>query len=171
VKRQKPWLVSLSLTSLALQRFGFDEELGIDRHFMALANKEGKPIVQLETFEQQLNFLNGFSDAEQEKMLEDTFEDLEKGRDFLSNTLEAWRTGDVQKIDKLLNEDFRTSSKTDQHMYKVLITDRNATMADKLDRLFHRGGKYFVVLGAAHFVGDDGIVALLKAKGYRVQQD
>jgi hypothetical protein len=39
-----------------------------------------------------------------------------------------------------------------------------------LDALLNEGGKYFVVLGAAHFVGSDGIVELLKAKGYRVQQ-
>jgi uncharacterized protein len=170
VERQKPWLVSLSLTSMALKRFGFDENLGIDNHFMKLADKH-KPIIQLETFGQQLDFLNGFSAAEQEEMLKETFDDIEKGRAFLVDTLKAWRTGDAQKIDRLLNEEFRDASKTDEHMYRVLITERNAAMADKLDRLLDHGGKYFVVLGAAHFVGGDGIVALLKAKGYHVQQD
>jgi uncharacterized protein len=170
VEKQKPWLVSLSLTSLALKRFGFDENLGIDNHFMVLAYGK-KPIIQMETFEQQLDFLNGFSNDEQEQMLKETFDDIEKGRSFLVDTLKAWQTGDAQKIDKLLNEEFRTASKTDEHMYKVLITDRNAAMVDKLDRLFDQGGKYFVVLGAAHFVGSDGIVELLKARGYHIQQD
>lgn len=170
VEKQKPWLVSLSLTSLALKRFGFDENLGIDNHFMVLADGK-KPIIQMETFEQQLDFLNGFSNAEQEQMLKETFDDIEKGRSFLVDTLKAWQTGDAKKIDHLLNEEFRNASKTDEHMYKVLITDRNAAMVDKLDRLFDKGGKYFVVLGAAHFVGSDGIVELLKARGYHVQQD
>jgi uncharacterized protein YbaP (TraB family) len=170
VQRQKPWLVSLSLTSMALKRFGFDENLGIDNHFMKLADKH-KPIIQLETFEQQLDFLNGFSDAEQEEMLKETFDDIDKGRAFLVDTLKAWQTGDAHKIDQLLNEEFRNTNKTDEHMYRVLITERNAAMVDKLDRLLTQGGKYFVVLGAAHFVGSDGIVELLKAKGYRVQQD
>jgi uncharacterized protein YbaP (TraB family) len=170
VQKQKPWLVSLSLTSMALKRFGFDENLGIDNHFMKLADKK-KRIIELESFEQQLDFLNGFSDAEQEEMLQETFDDIDKGRGFLVDTLKAWQAGDAQKIDRLLNEDFRNSSKTDAHMYRVLITERNAAMVDKLDRLLDQGGKYFVVLGAAHFVGSDGIVELLKARGYRVQQD
>lgn len=170
VERQKPWFVSLTLTSLALKRFGFDENLGIDNHFMKLAYKK-KPIIELETFEQQLDFLNGFSAAEQEEMLKETFQDIDKGRTFLADTLKAWQAGDAQKIDRLLNEEFRDAGKTDEHMYRVLITERNAAMADKLDRLLQHGGKYFVVLGAAHFVGGDGIVELLKAKGYRVQQD
>ena len=170
VERQKPWFVSLSLTSLALKRFGFDENLGIDNHFMKLAYKK-KPIIQLETFDQQLDFLNGFSAAEQEEMLKETFQDIEKGSQFLADTLKAWEAGDAPKIDRLLNQEFRETSKTDAHMYRVLITERNAAMVDKLDRLLRRGGKYFVVMGAAHFVGNDGIVELLKAKGYRVQQD
>ena len=171
VERHKPWLVSLNLTSLALKRFGFDEDLGIDVHFMALANNNRKPIIELESFEQQLDFLNGFSAAEQEEMLKETFDELEKGRSFLVDVLKAWQAGDAQAIDRLMNEEFRETSKTDEHMYRVLITERNAAMVDKLDRLLKHGGKYFVVLGAAHFVGDDGIVELLKTKGYHVQQD
>ena len=170
LERQKPWFVSVTLTSLALRRFGFDEELGIDNHFMKLAYRK-KPIIELETFQQQLDFLDGFSAAEQEEMLKETFQDIEKGQAFLADTLRAWQAGDARKIDDLLNEDFRTSSATDQHMYRVLIADRNTAMTDKLNRLLDRGGNYFVVLGAAHFVGKDGIVELLKAKGYQVRQD
>lgn len=170
VDRQKAWFVSLTLTSLALKRFGFDENLGIDNHFMKLADKK-KPIIEMETFEQQLEFLNGFSEDEQEEMLKETFDDIEKGRAFLVETLNAWQAGDARKIDELLNEEFRNTNKTDEHMYRVLITERNAAMVAKLDRLLNKGGKYFVVLGAAHFVGRDGIVELLRDKGYHVRQD
>jgi uncharacterized protein YbaP (TraB family) len=170
LQRQKPWFVSMTLTSLALKRFGFDEELGLDNHFMKLAYKK-KPIIELETFQQQLDFLDGFSNAEQEEMLKETFQDIEKGQSFLSDTLRAWRAGDAQRLDELLNEEFRNSSATDERMYQVLIAERNVAMADKLERLLNQGGRYFVVLGSAHFVGKDGIVELLKAKGYRVQQN
>lgn len=169
VERQKPWFVSLTLTSLALRRFGFSEDLGIDNHFMKLA-KNNKPIIGLETFQQQLDFLDGFSYAEQEQMLKETFEDIDKGTEFLTDTLRAWKSGDAQQIDDLMNEELRSGGDADKHMYKVLVADRNVTMADKLEGLLKRGGSYFVVLGAAHFVGKDGIVELLKAKGYQVQQ-
>ena len=169
VERQKPWFVSMTLTSLALRRFGFNEDLGIDNHFMKLANNN-KPIIGLETFQQQLDFLDGFSITEQEQMLKETFEDIDKGTEFLADTLRAWRTGDAQQVDELMNEELRNGGDADKHMYQVLVADRNVAMVDKLERLLKRGGSYFVVLGAAHFVGKDGIVELLKAKGYQVQQ-
>lgn len=169
VERQKPWFVSLTLTSLALKRFGFSEELGTDNHFMKLAYKK-KPIIELETFQQQLDFLDGFSAAEQEEMLKQTFQDIEKGQVFLADILRAWRTGDAEKLDNLLNAEFHNNGAANEHMYQVLIAQRNAAMTEKLERLIDRGGGYFVVLGAAHFVGKDGIVELLKAKGYQVQQ-
>ena len=169
VERQKPWFVSMTLTSLALRRFGFNEDLGIDNHFMKLANNN-KPIIGLETFQQQLDFLDGFSITEQEQMLKETFEDIDKGTEFLADTLRAWRTGNAQQVDDLMNEELRNGGDADKHMYQVLVADRNVAMVDKLERLLKRGGSYFVVLGAAHFVGKDGIVELLKAKGYQVQQ-
>ena len=169
VEHQKPWFVSMTLTSLALRRFGFNEDLGIDNHFMKLANNN-KPIIGLETFQQQLDFLDGFSITEQEQMLKETFEDIDKGTEFLADTLRAWRTGDAQQVDELMNEELRNGGDADKHMYQVLVADRNVAMVDKLERLLKRGGSYFVVLGAAHFVGKDGIVELLKAKGYQVQQ-
>ncbi len=169
VEHQKPWFVSMTLTSLALRRFGFNEDLGIDNHFMKLANNN-KPIIGLETFQQQLDFLDGFSITEQEQMLKETFEDIDKGTEFLADTLRAWRTGNAQQVDDLMNEELRNGGDADKHMYQVLVADRNVAMVDKLERLLKRGGSYFVVLGAAHFVGKDGIVELLKAKGYQVQQ-
>lgn len=168
--QQKPWFVSMTLTSLALRRYGFSEELGIDNHFMKLAHKK-KPIIEMETFQQQLDFFDGFSNAEQEEMLKATFKDIEKGEVFLADTLRAWRAGDAQKINELLNDEFRNGSAANGHMYQVLIVERNVAMSEKLERLLNHDGSYFVVLGAAHFVGKDGIVALLKAKGYQVQQN
>lgn len=170
VEQQKPWFVSMTLTSLALRRFGFSEELGIDNHFMTLAKRSGKPILELETFQQQLDFLDGFSEFEQEEMLKETFQDLDKGKVFLADMLRAWQTGNARKIDVMMNDELRNGDKTEKRLYHVLIAQRNLAMADKLDALLKRGGSYFVVLGAAHFVGRDGLVELLQAKGYQVRQ-
>lgn len=169
VERQKPWFVSMTLTSLALRRFGFDEELGIDNHFMKLTAGH-KPIIELETFQQQLDFLDGFSAPDQEVMLKETFDDINKGRDFLDDTLKAWRSGDAGALDELMNRELRDGSAADQRMYQVLVAQRNVAMTDKLDRLLADGGVYFVVLGAAHFVGDDGIAAQLRRRGYQVRK-
>jgi len=40
----------------------------------------------------------------------------------------------------------------------------------KIDDLLARRGHAFIVVGAAHLLGPDGLLALLKAKGYLVEQ-
>ena len=55
-------------------------------------------------------------------------------------------------------------------LYKRLLVERNNNWMPKLDALFSRKGRSLVVVGAAHLVGPDGLLALLKAKGYRVEQ-
>jgi uncharacterized protein YbaP (TraB family) len=40
----------------------------------------------------------------------------------------------------------------------------------KIDKLLKKKGTYFVVVGAAHFIGKQGIIQLLKEKGYAVEQ-
>ena len=52
----------------------------------------------------------------------------------------------------------------------MYIVTRNRNWIPKLDALFRRTGHTFVVVGAAHLVGPDGLIAMLKAKGYQVVQ-
>lgn len=103
-------------------------------------------------------------------MLRETFDDIEKGRGFLDDMLAAWRSGDADKVDELMNRELRDGTPADRRMYQVLLVQRNRSMTDAIDRLLARGGRYFVVLGAAHFVGDDGIVAALRQRGYQVEK-
>lgn len=55
-------------------------------------------------------------------------------------------------------------------MYRILIVDRNARMAGKIADLLRQGGAYFVVVGAAHLVGEESIVNLLRREGYRLEK-
>jgi uncharacterized protein len=55
-------------------------------------------------------------------------------------------------------------------LYQRLLVERNKNWLPKLEALFARKGAAFVVVGAAHLVGPDGLVAMLKAKGYTVEQ-
>jgi len=55
-------------------------------------------------------------------------------------------------------------------MYGRLLVNRNRTWFPTLDALLKRTGRAFVVVGAAHLVGPDGLISLLRAKGYTVEQ-
>jgi hypothetical protein len=55
-------------------------------------------------------------------------------------------------------------------MYQRLLVDRNRNWLPTLEALFSRRGRAFIVVGAAHLVGPDGLLQMLKAKGYAVEQ-
>jgi uncharacterized protein YbaP (TraB family) len=164
-QRQKPWLVAITLTTLELNRQGLKEEYGIDRYFLSHAG--ARRIVELESISEQLGLFQDMSDQEQEQFLYATLQDLQRGEEYFHSVVRAWRQGDAGAIDNLLNESFRSSS-GGEALYARLLSDRNVKMAHKIDDLMAQGGRYFVVVGAGHMVGDDGIVALLKQKGYTV---
>jgi len=166
LSRQRPWLVSLTLSALTMQRYGYGDGLGIDNHFLRTAGS--KAIIELESIWQQLEFFHDFSDQEQEAMLIGTLDDIARGPELFQNMMDAWRAGADAELDSLLNNDAFRNDAAAQRLYRVLIVDRNAAMTDKLAALLKRGGTYFVVVGAAHLVGDQGIVSQLRERGYRI---
>ena len=49
-----------------------------------------------------------------------------------------------------------------------LLGKRNPAMAEKISGYLNDGKKVLVMVGAAHFYGDDGIIKLMEAKGCKV---
>jgi uncharacterized protein YbaP (TraB family) len=54
--------------------------------------------------------------------------------------------------------------------YEKLVYERNRNMAGKIEAYLKTKGTYFVITGAAHLVGEKGIIEILRGKGYRVVQ-
>lgn len=168
VNQQRPWFVSMTLSALALNRFGYSEELGIDRHFLSQAQGR-KKIIELETLEWQLGLFDRLTSDEQVVMLEETLRELNDGKIFFERMLRAWKSGDAAGIQALFDEGAMTAPGAER-INQLMITDRNRTMTAALERLASQGGRYFVVVGAGHLSGDEGIIALLKRHGYQVSQ-
>ena len=75
LQQQRPWLAALTLTMLELQRSGWREDLGLDRHFLDRAGQQ-RPVLELESFEQQIALFSGLTEAEQVAMLDSTLAEL-----------------------------------------------------------------------------------------------
>jgi len=168
VNRQKPWFVAMTLSALALNRFGYSEELGIDRHFLSQAQGR-KKIIELESMEWQLGLFDQLTAAEQVAMLEQTLNELSGGKAFFERMLRAWKSGDAAAVQVLLDES-EVNAPGSERLNQLLILDRNRSMTATLKKLASQGGHYFVVVGAGHLAGDKGIIALLQQHGYRVSQ-
>jgi len=77
----------------------------------------------------------------------------------------CFSTGIESTISKSFSEDGRF-----YFIYEKLIYKRNRNMALRIEGFLGTNGTYFVVVGAAHLLGDRGIIQLLREKWYTVEQ-
>jgi uncharacterized protein YbaP (TraB family) len=166
LKRFKPWMLALTLVELEWQKAGFDATLGLDRHFYDRAQTDRKAVQGLETIDYQLSLFDQMSADEQDRMLAESLKDLDKEQANVLTLTNAWKAGDAPGVERLVLDDV----KDDRAMYERLLVNRNRNWLPKLEALLSRKGRAFVVVGAAHLVGPDGLIAMLKAKGYKVEQ-
>lgn len=166
IQRMKPWMAAMSLTTPELRQAGFDPALGVDRHFFERAKAAGKERRALETAEYQLDRLDQLSLPLQTSMLESAIEDLDTGADDLAAIAGAWAGGDTAALERLL----LSSTRETPELYQRLLVERNRNWVAPVERCLAQRTSCFVVVGAAHLVGADSLVALLRARGYSVEQ-
>jgi len=162
-----PVMAALSLVLMEMQRLGLDPEYGVDQHFFGRAKAEGKQIVPLESVDFQIGLLTALSKEEGELIVKTTLRDMEKLGSDLGDLLKAWQTGDAEGLDKFLHEAMREAPL----IYKRLITERNRNWVSKIEELLRGDKRAIVIVGAGHLVGKEGVLELLKQKGYKVTQE
>jgi uncharacterized protein YbaP (TraB family) len=165
---QKPWLLAMSFQAMELVRLGYSPEHGVDYHFLTRAQGK-KKILELESLEEQLSLLSGFSDREQEQFLIYTLETLRSMERQVGNMVRAWTSGDAQGMESTL-ADALPPDPSLAPLVQKLFDERNVKMISKIEGYLNSNGSYFVIAGAGHLVGKKGIVELLRSKGYAVEQ-
>ncbi len=164
--RMKPWLVAMTLAVPALRSAGFDPALGIDRHFYDRAMAEKRPVRGLETAAYQIERLDGLPMSVQVDMLRAVLADVDTQVAAVAQIVEAWKSGDVTALDRLLLKEFRESPE----VYQRLLVERNHAWAPKIAACAAERAPCLVVVGGAHLVGPDSVVALLRQAGFSVEQ-
>jgi uncharacterized protein YbaP (TraB family) len=166
IQPMKPWMVMLMIEALGSQDAGLDPELGLDKHFYNLATDGRKQVIGLETAESQIDRFDKMPEAMQEQMLRSELAEMDTEKSSLRSILTAWQTGDAAAIEKMLLASFTTNPAA----YASLITERNRNWMPQLETCLRRSSPCFVIVGAAHLVGPQGLLAMLQQKGYRVEQ-
>lgn len=162
----KPWFAAMTVEVLIMSRLGFDPAQGVEMHLMNKARTDGKEILGLETERQQLEMLDGLSARAQRDMLMQTLEDGGKLADMLDELIAAWRSGDVDFMQRALLDDMRGY----RELYKRILVDRNTDWVRQITPLLHEEDNYLIVVGSLHLVGPDGVPALLRQRGLDVEQ-
>lgn len=169
VDAYEPWFVNLSLLMGLSQTLGFSAEQGLDRHLMARAQAAGKPTAGLETFEAQLQALDSTPMAEQVVGLKDFLDRPQEMPGMLSELHQAWRDGDVARLDELTR--LEMLAKTPE-TYRIVNVERNEAWVPQLQAMLEAANDddALVVVGALHLLGEDGVVEKLREEGYEIER-
>lgn len=171
----KPWFLALTISGMELMKMGFNPSYGVDKYFIDKASKGGfiraskKEIVELEGIEFQINLFDSLTKAEMDSFLFYTLLEISSYSTDLNPMVSAWAKGNVSKMEELVTKSIYKYKKL-SHIYKKLVDERNFQMVDKIVLYLNSNKIYFVVVGAAHLVGKNGIVQLLINKGFQLKQ-
>ncbi|MFH1049944.1 MAG: TraB/GumN family protein [bacterium] len=156
----KPWMAMMTVLLLELNKAGFDKSLGLDNYFLE-KSKNKKEILELENAEEQLDLLDIELGNLQNEFIDYSLLDQSLWLQQIDTLVNLWKTGNVKEMEKYVLEPM------EEHPEFEIITDklytqRNIRMAKKIEDYLKTNKTYFVVVGAAHLIGDEGIVELLR---------
>jgi len=133
----EPWAVALTLTDLEYLRLGFDPEQGVEKQIERRARADQKPMLGLETLEEQLGQLEKLSPEQQARFLELTMEEMHEAE----------------------HDSF-------PELFRALVTERNRRWLPQIERFLKDDHDYMVVVGALHVVGEQGLLEMMRHDGY-----
>jgi len=164
--RFQPWYAAVALSTLPLQHSGYDATNGVDTRLSTRAKAAGREHIALETAEFQLGLFAGLPMATQTRYLNEVVTTLPKVKAMLANMVQAWRTGQADRLAKLLNADH-----DDPKMRQLLLLSRNKAWAKwidaKLTASHPKPETLFIAVGAGHLAGAGSLLDQLQGYGIR----
>jgi uncharacterized protein len=160
--KMKPFFLSSQLMQMELS---MDMELALDLHFLEYARNNEKICLGIEKFKDQIKAIDAISIEDQADMLYEGLTDTSSNlsMDAFDELLEAYI---LQDIDKLYELSADTTMPAEFNEY--FLVKRNKKMARRIIK-FGKKQPTFNAIGAAHLPGEEGVIALLRQKGYTVK--
>ncbi len=168
VKKFKPWVVNKIVGSSLFSARDFRPDLGIENYFYRMAKDAEKPTAGLETIEDQLNIDDKLPLKMQEAILRDTLSisnSKEVKKAFL-HLVKSWHQGNFNELENIID----TQKKKNPKYHHALLTNRNKKWMPQIEAFLQEDKNVLVIVGAAHLVGEDGLITLLTEKGYELER-
>lgn len=161
----KPSMIILTITVIEFNKLGITSR-GVDTLFFRQATGDKKQIRALESIDQQIDFITQLGSENPDAFIVQMIKELVQTKSEFTKVLDAWKTGNVNALYELLV----VLKAEDPKIYKELLVDRNNAWLPKIDAYSHTPETEFVLVGAAHLVGPDGLLELLRRMGYKISQ-
>lgn len=163
----RPWMLAMQVGVQALERSGLEAGYGLDMYFWERAQASEKPVLALEKGREQAKVFYDLPWEEEVQYLRQTLQEMDSLPVLLNMIFSAWRRGDAAALENLL---FTGKPHDTPLLQERLYANRNIAMAQKVHHWLKEGKTVFVVVGAGHLVGKQGLPNLLKKMGYGVTQ-
>ena len=161
----KPGMVLLIYALTKMQQSGLSED-GVDQHYYSKANADHKDVLFLESIESQLELMFGEDDEDYDQAIRQFFDDQKKMDRVGDDIKDSWRKGK----DKLFIRMQKEMEKEYLDIYTKILLDRNINWISEFDSYLDSEKVEFVLVGALHLPGPEGVLEMLKDKGYKLSQ-
>ena len=161
----RPWLAAVTVAVQSFVKQGFDPKNGIDQQAAAWAKANGKALATLETNESQLAILAELPGEQEIELLASTLMQIREMPEVVGSMLAAYRKGDVAALERILRiglDDFPA-------LRDRVLKERHERWLPQIEKMIADGRTHLIVVGLAHLIGPDSIVAMLRARGVKVQ--
>jgi len=171
VTNLKPFMAGALLSLMEYNRLGYDNKYSIDAYVIETAQKSGKPLLELESQLSQFAMMDGMTAALQAAFLDNAISGLENGSTAIeiADMVRAWQRGDLVMLSKAMTEADKGRTRA-ADIEDIILYNRHPEMADKIEKYLATGEEHFVAVGSLHLIGERGLLAMLRARGYKVTQ-
>ena len=162
--RYRPWFIDLMLESPSSEH----SHLGVEQYLTPRAEAKHKPVDGLESAQEHASIFLGLNDRQSEAVLLIFFINLGRAKEGggNENIMSAWKHGNVDALAAHMREAYQDFPAFNER----LLSDRNRRWIPKIENYLKGDQPVFVVAGAAHFGGSEGVLSLLRARGYHIEQ-
>ncbi len=162
----KPSMLSIVLTVAELQRLGL-AGVGVDEFFNQRAKRDNKKRQSLETIDDQFNALLSLGIDKEDEVILHALDELENMAREMQKIKQAWRKGDNNELSEVALLPWMDKF---PQMYQFLLVQRNQRWLPQLEEFIRTPEIEYILVGALHLAGPDGVLEMLKAKGYSVKK-
>jgi uncharacterized protein YbaP (TraB family) len=168
--KSSPDVINQMLYRTSNSRGDFEEDTYLDLYIFQAGKKLNKKVLGLEDFKRSREMVHQselcVEDTEDKELREQQrmkLRELQGNKSYTEISEYAYRMGDLDLIDSLF-----TLTETTPCFRQHMLNDRNIVMANRMDSLMKQNS-LFTGVGAAHLAGKDGVIELLRRKGYKVR--
>ncbi|NIG57148.1 TraB/GumN family protein [Chitinophaga sp. Cy-1792] len=151
-----------TISSIMMQAiYTCQEKKRYEEELFKLATAKQIPMDTLESIEGQMVF---YKKAFSDEVTLDQIRNFDQYKGILQSSVKQYNNEELLALHSV-NTDPKYMTKETQYW---LLQVRNANWVKKMPAMMKKGSNFFAV-GAAHLAGNDGLIRLLQAQGYKVE--